>query len=108
MKIVAIEVCPLTGGTVDGGWPQGHEPQENLHTLLIVRTDEGLVGLRELLHVGQARGRGGRAALAAAPKGSRPSSRSASPRRSASRASGRDAAARSSTRSAASTSPSGT
>ena len=45
MKIVAIAVCPLTGGTVDGGWPQGHEPQENLHTLLIVTTDEGLVGL---------------------------------------------------------------
>ncbi|SIO47216.1 L-alanine-DL-glutamate epimerase [Singulisphaera sp. GP187] len=44
MKIVAIEVCPLTGATVDGGWPQGHEPQENLHTLLIVRTDEGLSG----------------------------------------------------------------
>ncbi len=44
MKIVSIEVYPLTGGTVDGGWPQGHEPQENLHTLLIVRTDEGLSG----------------------------------------------------------------
>ena len=44
MSIVAIDVCPLTGGTVDGGWPQGHEPQENLHTLLIVRADEGLVG----------------------------------------------------------------
>ncbi len=44
MKIVAIEVCPLVGATVDGGWPQGHEPQENLHTLLRIRTDEGLVG----------------------------------------------------------------
>lgn len=44
MKIVEIEVCPLTGATVDGGWPQGHEPQENLHTLLLVRTDAGLVG----------------------------------------------------------------
>jgi L-alanine-DL-glutamate epimerase-like enolase superfamily enzyme len=44
MKIQSIEVCPLTGATVDGGWPQGHEPQENLHTLLVVRTDEGLTG----------------------------------------------------------------
>ncbi len=44
MKIVAIEVYPLTGGTVDGGWPQGHEPQENLHTLLSIQTDEGLSG----------------------------------------------------------------
>ncbi len=44
MRIVAIEVYPLTGATVDGGWPQGHEPQENLHTLVILRTDEGLAG----------------------------------------------------------------
>ncbi len=44
MKIVAIDVCPLTGATVDGGWPQGHEPRENLHTLVIVRTDSDLVG----------------------------------------------------------------
>ena len=44
MRIAEIEVIPLTGATVDGGWPQGHEPQENLHTLLHVRTDEGLAG----------------------------------------------------------------
>lgn len=44
MKIVSIDVCPLTGATVDGGWPQGHEPQENLHTLVIVRTDAGMAG----------------------------------------------------------------
>jgi L-alanine-DL-glutamate epimerase-like enolase superfamily enzyme len=45
VKIVQIDVCPLTGATVDGGWPQGHEPGENLHSLLIVRTDAGIVGL---------------------------------------------------------------
>src|SRR5215468_5396620 len=44
MRIVSVDVCPLTGATADGGWPQGHEPQENLHTLLIVRTDEVPVG----------------------------------------------------------------
>ncbi len=44
MRIVSVEVCPLTGATVDGGWPQGHEPQENLHTLLILRTDMGQEG----------------------------------------------------------------
>ena len=44
MKIVEIEVVPLTGATVDGGWPQGHEPQENLHTLVQIRTDDGLHG----------------------------------------------------------------
>jgi D-galactarolactone cycloisomerase len=44
VKITEVEVIPLVGATVDGGWPQGHEPQENLHTLLEVRTDEGVTG----------------------------------------------------------------
>jgi D-galactarolactone cycloisomerase len=44
MTITAVELYPLTGGTVDGGWPQGHEPQENLHTLLVVRSDTGHAG----------------------------------------------------------------
>lgn len=44
MKIVEIDVCPLTGATVDGGWPQGHAPQEDLHTLIAIRTDAGLTG----------------------------------------------------------------
>ena len=44
MRITEVFVVPLTGGTVDGGWPQGHEPQENLHTLVEVRTDAGLSG----------------------------------------------------------------
>lgn len=44
MKIRQVEIFPLEGGTVDGGWPQGHEPQENLHTLLRVETDDGVEG----------------------------------------------------------------
>ncbi len=44
MKVTGVDVCPLSGATVDGGWPQGHEPQENLHTLIIVRTDSSMVG----------------------------------------------------------------
>ncbi len=44
MSIRSIEVCPLSGAAVDGGWPEGLELQENLHTLLILRTDEGLEG----------------------------------------------------------------
>ncbi len=44
MKIVQVEVIPLSGATVDGGWPQGHEPEENLHTLLEIHTDEGISG----------------------------------------------------------------
>lgn len=53
MKITSVTVCPLTGGTVDGGWPQGHEPQENLHTLLQVTTDTGLVGAGSCFTSGQ-------------------------------------------------------
>ncbi|HUG17394.1 MAG TPA: mandelate racemase/muconate lactonizing enzyme family protein [Planctomycetaceae bacterium] len=45
MQIQNIEVIPLTGDTVDGGWPQGHEPQENLHTLIEITTDEGVTGV---------------------------------------------------------------
>ena len=45
MKITHVDVIPLTGGTVDGGWPQGHEPEEDLHTLVEVHTDEGVTGI---------------------------------------------------------------
>ncbi len=44
MKIADVRIFPLSGGTVDGGWPQGHEPQEDLHTLVEVVTDGGLTG----------------------------------------------------------------
>lgn len=44
MKIAEVEVIGLVGGTVDGGWPQGHEPEENLHSLVRVTSDEGIVG----------------------------------------------------------------
>lgn len=53
MKITEVEVIPLVGATVDGGWPQGHEPQENLHTLLAVRTDEGVTGWGSCFTSGQ-------------------------------------------------------
>ncbi|MFO0928020.1 MAG: mandelate racemase/muconate lactonizing enzyme family protein [Gemmataceae bacterium] len=45
MKIVDIRVTGLSGGTVDGGWPQGNKPEEDLNTLLEVVTDDGLTGL---------------------------------------------------------------
>lgn len=44
MKITGVDVCPLSGATVDGGWPQGHEPQENLHTLVVAYADGELCG----------------------------------------------------------------
>src|SRR5438045_2157506 len=45
MKIVDIRITGLTGGTVDGGWPQGNKPEEDLNTLVEVLTDEGLAGI---------------------------------------------------------------
>src|SRR3954464_10152660 len=45
MKIIDVRVIGLSGGTVDGGWPQGNKPEEDLNTLVEVLTDEGLVGV---------------------------------------------------------------
>lgn len=45
MKIESIEVHPLLGGTVDGGWPDGHEPEDDLHALVEVVSDEGIRGV---------------------------------------------------------------
>ena len=45
MKITQVDVLPLTGATVDGGWPQGHEPEENLHTLIEIHTDQEISGV---------------------------------------------------------------
>ena len=44
-RIARVHVIPLVGATVDGGWPQGHQAQENLHTLVEVHTDDGVVGV---------------------------------------------------------------
>lgn len=43
--IVYVRVVPLVGGTVDGGWPQGHAADENLHTLVEVRSADGNSGV---------------------------------------------------------------
>lgn len=45
MKIVDVHIIGLSGGTVDGGWPQGNKPEEDLNTLLEVLTDEGVRGV---------------------------------------------------------------
>lgn len=45
MRIRDIQVHRLTGATVDGGWPQGHEPEDDLHALIEVLTDEGISGV---------------------------------------------------------------
>ena len=45
MKIVDIHVHHLIGGTVDGGWPEGHVPEDDLHALVEVVTDDGPSGV---------------------------------------------------------------
>jgi L-alanine-DL-glutamate epimerase-like enolase superfamily enzyme len=45
MKIVDVRITGLSGGTVDGGWPQGNKPEEDLNTIVEVITDEGLTGV---------------------------------------------------------------
>ena len=45
MLIREIKSHRLLGGTVDGGWPEGHEPEDDLHTLVEVISDEGLTGV---------------------------------------------------------------
>jgi len=44
MKITDVRTIPLRGMTPDSGWAQGTDPNDNLHTLVKVETDEGLVG----------------------------------------------------------------
>ncbi|HIG55221.1 MAG TPA: mandelate racemase/muconate lactonizing enzyme family protein [Candidatus Latescibacteria bacterium] len=45
MKIKDIRLIPLVGATPDGGWQEGDGEDGNLHTLVEVITDEGVVGL---------------------------------------------------------------
>ncbi len=45
MKITDLRITGLSGGTVDGGWPGGMKPEEDLNTIIEVLTDEGLVGV---------------------------------------------------------------
>jgi D-galactarolactone cycloisomerase len=49
VKIVDVRITGLSGGTVDGGWPQGNKPEEDLNTILEVLTDEGLIGVGSVM-----------------------------------------------------------
>lgn len=44
MRIGDIKVHPLIGGTVDGGWPDGHEPEDELHALVEIEAEDGPSG----------------------------------------------------------------
>lgn len=45
MKIADIRLTGLAGVTVEGGWAEELKPDDNLHTIVEVLTDEGLVGI---------------------------------------------------------------
>ncbi len=45
MKIVEIRLTGLSGGTVEGGWANELKPEDDLHTIVEVVTDEGLTGV---------------------------------------------------------------
>jgi L-alanine-DL-glutamate epimerase-like enolase superfamily enzyme len=45
MKIADIKLTGLTGGTVEGGWAEELTPEDNVHTVVEVLTDEGLSGV---------------------------------------------------------------
>ncbi|HIC68369.1 MAG TPA: mandelate racemase/muconate lactonizing enzyme family protein, partial [Candidatus Latescibacteria bacterium] len=45
MKIRDIRLIPLSGSTSEGGWDAEIASDDNLHTLVEVITDEGVVGL---------------------------------------------------------------
>ena len=45
MKITGVNTIPLRGATHDTGWPGGTDPNEQMNTVLEIKTDEGLTGL---------------------------------------------------------------
>jgi len=45
MKIADIRLTGLSGGTVEGGWAEELAPEDNVHTIVEVITDSGLVGV---------------------------------------------------------------
>ncbi len=44
MRIVEIKAAGLRGATPEGGWSNELKPEDCVHTLIAVRTDEGLTG----------------------------------------------------------------
>ena len=45
MKITDVRTVPLRGATHDTGWPGGTDPNEQMNTILEIRTDEGVTGI---------------------------------------------------------------
>src|SRR5215469_12724486 len=45
MKITDVRIIGLAGGTVEGGWVDDLKPEDDVHTIVEVLTDEGLTGV---------------------------------------------------------------
>src|SRR5438309_11648683 len=45
MKIADLRLTGLAGGTVEGGWAEELTPEDNVHTVVEVLTDDGLIGV---------------------------------------------------------------
>ncbi len=45
MKIAEVRVTGLCGGTVEGGWAEELTPEDNVHTIVEVITDTGIIGV---------------------------------------------------------------
>src|SRR5690349_539278 len=45
MTITDLRLTGLAGGTVEGGWAEELVPDDNIHTVVEVLTDDGLVGV---------------------------------------------------------------
>lgn len=45
MTIADLRLTGLSGGTVEGGWAKELSPEDNVHTIVEVTTDTGLVGV---------------------------------------------------------------
>jgi len=45
VKIVDVKSIPLGGATEDTGWPGGTKPDDQMNTLIEIRSDEGLTGI---------------------------------------------------------------
>jgi D-galactarolactone cycloisomerase len=44
MRIIKIQAAGLRGATPEGGWANEIKPSDCIHTLIVVRTDEGVTG----------------------------------------------------------------
>src|SRR5262250_2783115 len=45
MEITDVRITGLAGGTVEGGWVDDLKPEDDIHTIVEVLTDEGLSGV---------------------------------------------------------------